>query len=60
MTSFRPADVIKCLIDACPESLLEKGGSGSTPLHNAVRFASVKVVKLLVDKCPKAALEEDE
>jgi Ankyrin repeats (3 copies) len=59
MTSFRSADVIKCLLDACPKSLLARSYGGSTPLHIAVRFASVEVVKLLVDECPQALRTED-
>jgi ankyrin repeat protein len=59
MTSFRSAGVIKCLIDACPESLLEKDKYGNTPLHIAVKFASAEVVEMLVNACPKALLEKD-
>ena len=59
MTSFRSADVIKCLVEAFPGALLVKDDDGNTPLHIAVRFASVEVVQLLVKKCPDALFEKD-
>jgi hypothetical protein len=59
MTSFRSADVIKWLIEACPTSLLEKDEGGHAPLHIAgpSRFGGRgHDAKMLVAACPRALL----
>jgi hypothetical protein len=54
MASFRSADVIRWLIEACPTSLLEKDEGGHAPLHVAVRLALVDVVTM--PRCLSRAL----
>jgi hypothetical protein len=52
---------VQCLVDGCPDALLEKTNDGTLALHIAVgsHLASLPEVRCLLDGCPMAVKEGD-
>jgi hypothetical protein len=57
VTAARPnqLDTIRCVVRHWPESLHERSGGGSLPLHHAIRSGmSAPIVQFLLDRLPEA------
>jgi len=55
MRKQAPAEVIKTLVEACPEAAKVNDRHGNTPLHYGMKHkAPAEVIKLLVEACPEA------
>jgi hypothetical protein len=60
MKNKAPAEVIKLLVEACPEAVKGEDVIGKTPLHYGMGYKKpTEVIKLLVDACPEAVAVKD-